>query len=422
MRRWIDDVPGNPVDDEADPEDFTLKACLDLQAFLHRDDFPVRDSRMIFEYLQHREAFIPFCLYLKRYIYLRTDMRVPFDHVVEPVYKKYIIESFLSTGTPKSFFATTTPLSVLVKGWLNAAAVNRESIFLLGFALSMETAEVSEFLTKANRDRDFDPGEPLDVICRYCFQKHLTAGYAHSMFKTYWQVREGEKKRNGFVRIAGKNGLVENDTRAESAGKSAMSKLNNDGDVFSWLDRISESIQPVSARETAFQWFCVLLENIKSRIAEISAQEDVFALGDTVKKRAVRDADVEKILYSSTPVTAEGNLLTASRTRASRNLGQYRLTRQRISRLLRRKGNVNRFDLITLQFLLISLQEEDEPHRRYTNYVRDTENMLQECSLGGLNISNTYEACILSCLLTREPLGTFSEVWEYSLQFAENRR
>ena len=88
------------------------------------------------------------------------------------------------------------------------------------------------------------------------------------------------------------------------------------------------------------------------------------------------------------------------------------MTRQRISRLLSGKAAVSRFDLITINFLLVAKKEQTNPILRYKNYVATTDDVLKKCFMGPLNLSNLYEAFILACLLTEDPICSFSDVWE----------
>ena len=87
-----------------------------------------------------------------------------------------------------------------------------------------------------------------------------------------------------------------------------------------------------------------------------------------------------------------------------------------MSRLLSGKAAVTRYDLLTLLFLNFVLKDEEEPIPRYKHFVKNADAILEYCYMGRLNISNLYEAFLLVCLLTEDPLNAFSEVWEQSYQ------
>lgn len=88
-----------------------------------------------------------------------------------------------------------------------------------------------------------------------------------------------------------------------------------------------------------------------------------------------------------------------------------------MNHLLNKKNPVERFDLITLEFFIISQEmEEAEPKERYRFFLREIQQILKECSMGEIYIVNPYECFILMCLLTDCPLAVFSEIWEMSYE------
>ena len=81
--------------------------------------------------------------------------------------------------------------------------------------------------------------------------------------------------------------------------------------------------------------------------------------------------------------------------------------------LLRKERFVNRFDLITLMFFLYS-EKEGLPDRRRDAFIRETNQMLTDCRMKELYFTNPYEAFIVLCLMTDDPLTTYGDVWEMS--------
>ena len=63
--------------------------------------------------------------------------------------------------------------------------------------------------------------------------------------------------------------------------------------------------------------------------------------------------------------------------------------------------------------------ELNNPVTRYKTFVRDTDDILKKCFMGPLNISNLYEAFILVCLLTEDPICSFSDVWAMAYDESE---
>ena len=74
----------------------------------------------------------------------------------------------------------------------------------------------------------------------------------------------------------------------------------------------------------------------------------------------------------------------------------------------------DRYDLITLQFFISSQDEEEDPQERCRNFVDKVNEMLEECGMMKLYPANPFEAFVLMCLLTEEPLAVYNDVWEMS--------
>ena len=99
----------------------------------------------------------------------------------------------------------------------------------------------------------------------------------------------------------------------------------------------------------------------------------------------------------------------------SRQFGKKRVSRQKLSRILRHEAEPERFDLITLLFLVYALTVEPEwPTSRYIQYIDEINEILGRCHLMGIYPVNPYESFVLMCLLTEEPLATYNDVWEMS--------
>ena len=93
------------------------------------------------------------------------------------------------------------------------------------------------------------------------------------------------------------------------------------------------------------------------------------------------------------------------------------LRKVRSTSLLSHKFPVERFDLLTLEFFIVSQELEDEdPYERYRYFIHKTQQILSECGMGEIYIVNPYECFLLMCLLTDCPLAVFSEIWEMSYE------
>ena len=128
-------------------------------------------------------------------------------------------------------------------------------------------------------------------------------------------------------------------------------------------------------------------------------------------------ADLEKILCSGIPTTKSGNLEKSSAGMLGKAFGNYRLSRQRIDSLLKKKADVERTDLITLEFFLYAADDSyEDPVIRFEDFRRSMNQILESCHMYRLYVVNPYETFILMCTLTEYPLGSYNDIWEYSYE------
>ena len=101
-------------------------------------------------------------------------------------YQTIIQDAFRDSGTPASFTPTTAKLSALARNWLTQQQVKRQAILLLGFGLKMSVEEVNELLYKRLHEPLLNDQNPLESICKYCYQH----GYGYHKFQKLWQTYE----------------------------------------------------------------------------------------------------------------------------------------------------------------------------------------------------------------------------------------
>lgn len=382
--------------------DFTRRAYQDFCHVVHLSEFEDQDAKVIFQYLYREMGMVSFGDYLKRYLYERSMLAQPFYQVPLEEYKNIIIESFERTGTPKSMRPTSAKLRTLATNWLTQASVKRETIFLLGFGLGMEASEVKEFLLKVQRESDFDLTKPEEVIYWHCYRNHY--GYS---------VAERLKDQYEKIPFSGRRMDLRECLDQLRCGQIS---LDREEGLWKYLYLLREGSQ--DSDQEAYRWFIRLMEHSRRIIARMY-QRDVEEVRGT-KRWRVQDIsanDVEKVIFNGVPVDKMGNLKKMSASILSKHFAQKRLSRQRMNHLLNKKNPVERFDLITLEFFIISQEmEEAEPKERYRFFLREIQQILKECSMGEIYIVNPYECFILMCLLTDCPLAVFSEIWEMSYE------
>lgn len=376
--------------------DFTRMAVRGIHRVVSSEDFADMDADMIFDYLFAEMETVSFKDYLKRYIYERAELEEPFRSLPDSLYQEIIMDSFAQNRAPHSFSPTTVKWGTRVKRWLEQDGVRRSTIFLLGFGLRMSDEDVSEFLTKVVKEADFDPDSPWEMVCRYCFANGLPYARAAALMEQYGQIPQAA------------NGVLP---------ERAPDRACTEGELLTWLRRLR--VMGVQEREGDVRRRCFLdlYRQCQATVAALYQSDEAFR-GDRREWRPedVGPADLEKMLCDGIPVTKSGNLEKMSKSVLSRQFQQKRVTRQRLEGLLKGELEVDRFDLITLQFFLSAQTEDEDPRARCGRFVDEVSALLEKCGLMGLYPANPYEAFVLMCLLCDVPLITYYDVWERSYE------
>ena len=388
------------VYDSVEEFEFTRKAIQKFRQVVNLADFEDEDADVIFNYLYKEMELVSFGDYLKRYIYERAGLEEPYAEVTHEIYREIVLESFKETCTPKSMIPTSTKLPALVNNWLNQASVKRETVFLLGFGLRMTTEDVSDFLMKVLKEEDFDFHNPEEVIYWYCYQNHFEYYKAEELKEKYRQL-EPSKEKSGKMIFGG--GLC----------------LEEEKKLLEYLAYLKGKMaDPKSENSIVFQEFLRLLEEAKEIIAGMYQKDEEERKRDKIwKAENITPSDIEKVICSGIPINNMGNLKKMSASILSKHFSQKRFSRQRITNILNHKLSVERFDLITLEFFVISQKmDEEDPYDRYQYFLEEIQEILERCGMGEIYIVNPYECFLLMCLLTDCPLAVFSEIWEKSYE------
>ena len=186
------DLDKNSVE-SAEELNFTMRSEDAFYDTVDLASFSDQDAETIYRSLIKDMQPIPFGDFLKRYIYLKTSMEGDFRGIDIKVYQEAIALAFAENNTPKSFTETTAKLSALSKNWLTQDSIARANVFLLGFGLGMSVQDVSSFLLKGLKERDFNFKDPIEIILWYCFRN----GYKYPKFVSLRQRFENLAKEGG---------------------------------------------------------------------------------------------------------------------------------------------------------------------------------------------------------------------------------
>ena len=386
--------------DSVEEFEFTRKAVQKFRQVVNLEGFE-EDAEVIFHYLYREMELVSFGDHLKRYIYERAGLEEPFSEVTQEVYKEIVLDSFKETCTPKSMNPTTTKLPSLVNNWLTQASVKRETVFILGFGLRMSAADVSDFLMLVLREQDFDFSNPDEVIYWFCLHHHL-GYYKAEEYKKQYELLESKSYYPEADQIYHGSILLETEEMfLKYLGYLKGNEKNSDAE-----------------KSHAFETFVELYEHAKKIIAAMYQKDEEEKKRKKIwKTEDISASDVEKVICSGIPVNKMGNLKKMSASILAKHFSQKRFSRQRITSILNHKMPVERFDLITLEFFIVSQEmDEEDPYLRYRYFLEHTNEILCKCGMGELYIVNPYECFLLMCLLTDCPLAVFADIWEMSYE------
>ena len=418
-----------------DALDFTRDSEEKFYDVVDLDDFKDDDADKIFRCLKNELRLIPFGDYLKRYIYIKAGMTGDYKAIDIKEYQRIIIDSFNENNTPKSFTETSAKLSALAKNWLTQVSINRQIVFLLGFGLNMELKDVSTFLVNAQRERDFNFKDPNEIIYWYCFKNGYNCQKAIQLKKIY-----DDLPATGDGTIYGDMTKGVRDTIQGIKDESTLLKYlsifksKNKKDLFSITAYKRFSELYLKCKEIIANYYNSdedeKLENeiddyrTKTKNSEKLSENDKNV--QIQKMRAARkvwqadeitESDVEKILCCGMPTDDNGNLLKLSASKLSKHFDNKRPSRQHIREVLIKEVPVDRFDLITLNFFILSQDENLINNKlRYSAFIASTNNILDECAMGELYVANPYECFLLMCILSDGPLATYADVCAKSFE------
>lgn len=380
-----------------DELDFTYYAQESLYDIVDDPYFRDRDSYLIYHALKNNLKAIPFGDYLKRYIYQKAALTGNYREIPLKEYQQIIKDSFTENITPPSFSPTTAKLSALTKNWLTQQTVNRKAVFLLGFGLNMTARDVNEFLTKGLKESEINFKDPFEVICWYCYKNR----YSYPKYEQLWDIYQATPANYLDLR------LLYEDRTIDVRGR--LHTIHDDAALLSYLSKLKTSENSARHSVTAKKHFHLLYSEAKQQIAEINSEND---------PESITPADIERIICSAIPTDRFGNLTPSKNSELNKVFMGKRFSRSRIHNILAETGEIDRFDLITLQFLIYALKTDTipQPKKRYISFIDSINTILEECSMGKLYLPNPYESFILMCILSDDPMGTYADVWEMSFE------
>ena len=424
--------------------DFTMKAWDRMYETVDHQYFREMDAELIYRSLEKELKPVPFGDYLKRYIYRKAEMQGSFREIPLKDYQMIIMDAFREHHTPPSFTPTTAKLSALSKNWLTQQTVKRQVVLLLGFGLGMSDTDVNEFLYKALHEPELQMMDPMETICCYCYQHGYDYYKFEQLMKIYGQTKPDELNMKLIY-------------EGQPAGRTAsIQAVQDDAKLMSYLATLKTTDGSSHMADAAWNMFRTLYDRAREVVAEAynaeSAEENeqyVRELTDRLNrsdrwydeekqekirraegakkhwtKEDITESDLEHVLCSAIPVDRNGNLTPARRSTLNAQFEGKRFSRKHINEILLRHSRVERFDLITMNFLIFAGQTDRIPNEkeRYSRFIDGTNRILSDCGMGPLYVTNPYECFVLMCILSVSPLETYADVMEISYGGEETGR
>lgn len=379
--------------------DYTRGAYWKIEDVINKEDFLDKDIDQIIELLEKTEI-VDFGDYLKRYLFRNSDFDCPAGEVTEQQYKELIEQAFEKNEAPYHFEKKVKKSQVIGK-WMKGS-ISRNSLFVLGFGLAMSDREVSEFLTKVLQESDFDFTDSKETVYWYCYKNHLPyskamqllaeceAGTADALHEKQWKVMNA----------------------------NPWDLIMDEIILKKYVGYIKKAHGPVDEKKIcAYTEFQRLYEDCCKMIAkqkqEEALNEPANGNGDIQK---IGPADLERWIYGGIPTDENGNVASCkTKSRLGKYLSANKLTRQRMTRILKEqpeKNSITRYDLITLNFILYAWKDygNKNPMCRCDDYIDDTNEILKRCGFYELYPVNPYEKLIVICLVSLLPVDPFTEV------------
>ncbi len=418
--------------------DFTERAYDSMYDVVDDVNFREHDAELIYKALASRLKAIPFCNYLKRYIYKKADLDGKYDEIPIKEYQDIIRDSFADNHTPASFAQVSSKLSALSKNWLTQKTVKRNVVFLLGFGLNMSVEDVNDFLTKALRESKINFKDPFEVICWYCYKN----GYNYLKFEKLWQAYSDTPAGQVDIGIVYSEGTVGFRNSAQGICDdltllSHLSKLKTSDNV----SRISATARKnfINLYDCARDLVVDIYNNVEEEENQLAVEEYRHKLSDNDRlfdcekvnrikakqsekrvftRQDITPSDLEHVICAAVPTDRYGNLVPGKMSKLNEHFNGKRFSRQHINDILLNNVEVERFDLITLNFFIFSQRLDAYPNNkaRFILFEDSTNKILDECGMGRLYISNPYECFVMMCVLSEDPLGTYADVCEISYE------
>ena len=325
----------------------------------------------------------------------------------------------------------------------------RSKMFLLSFALHMDSSDMFKFLTDVLAEQSYNYRNPDEIIAYYCHTHEEVNNYIeYCRIKEEYKRREKmsppcEEVRNNYTRFA---------------RRVVTMQVNTEEDLYDFLLTYRANFSGYS--QTAYSEFMNLYVEAlaKTKIQDLSNDEYLLpSTATTQEQRLEREERINKAIglhdvknteqlakrmlqciprATSEKIKENGKKVVTNdfipiyngengqkstkvqTTTLPKEITMNLLMKDRLDDLIRGNKPVERKDLVFLKFYLLSLelQDRDEKysHTDHQIFMDECNDMLLRCGMSKLYLANRFENLILLSLVSSNPFEMFEDIIEYS--------
>ena len=301
----------------------------------------------------------------------------------------------------------------------------RAKMFLVSFALHMDSGETRKFLTDVLAEQTYNYRDPDEIIAFYCQSNECVNSYGHFLRIKRMFSEAVEASEPNLDKPIG--------NYTEFARESFENTILSENDLIGFL--VANIPNFAGYSQTAYNEFMILYEKAmqKSSIYQIgdeshklirvtNSEQLAKAMLEFVPRATFEREKNGKTVYSSDFISisngeAGQKSKKAQTTSLPKEITMNMLVSDRLDDLRSEKKPVTRKDLVFLKFYVFSRDlEEKQKYSQddYLDFIDECNAMLIRCGMSRLYPANRFENLILLSLLSSRPFDMFGNIIEYS--------
>lgn len=306
----------------------------------------------------------------------------------------------------------------------------RTKMFLISFALHMNSEEMKKFLTDVLAEQTYNYRDPEEIIALYC--------QSNESINTYGNYLRIKKRFNDAVKASTPNLDQPISNYTEFAVSSFENTIKTEDDLVDFLVINIPNFAGYS--QTAYNEFMILYEKAmkKSKLPDINggtyelrrvtnSEQLARAMYEFVPRVTYKRQKDNKTIYSNDFIPiSNGEAGQRSKkiqtTTLPKEITMNMLVSDRLEDLRKERKPVTRKDLVFMKFYVFSRELEEKGSYTYIDYldfIDECNAMLVRCGMSRLYPANRFENLIMLSLLSSIPFEMFESIIEYSFMNEE---